>query len=836
MIDIAILTTIGNEEANIPVSISYRIIELFSAGLYSSPNKAIEELVANSYDAMATHVHIIIPDNLETIDATIWVMDNGISMNLDGLFNLWRIASSNKRSAEYEARDRRPIGKFGIGKLATYVLARQLTYICKSNGEFRAVTMDYSKINPSLDADNQNQQLVVRKLTEPEARKLLDNVVRSDQEGYNAITLFGVNAAHNWTIAIMSGLTSLAQKLTPGRLRWVLSTALPLSPQFNMYFNGERLKSTKENLKPLMEWPIGGKGDRIAEKLNLAVIDEPPGVEIPGIGQVHGITSMFDEPLTGNKAEQWGRSHGIFVIVRGRLINIDDPLFGLPALSHGPFSRFRLEIHADGLDGVLRSTREAVLESEGVRNLRDYLNQKFNEARSWYANYLSNREYKAKLSTKISSTPLSLSRVPLLNAVKAVMDGIIPELTLIKVPLKLTTDEKLALVERLQTALISETGLIKDVRFEPLGAEGMLAVFDAEEGCLRVNLLHPFYANYEEHYQNHEPFELVAVAEVLTEAYMLEEGISYDSVRSVLLRRDRFLREIVFTRQLAAPLVVEYLRASIASADGLEEAVALALRSLGFEVSPIGGKGEPDGIAYARLGVRDELTGARSDYKITYDTKSTGKSRVQAHTVGSGTIFRHRKTYEAQYSLVIAPNFAAPEDGAIVTEAEQQQITLMTVEDLARLVLVAATRQLGFSRLRNLFENCRKPSDSRTWIDNILAEETSSGPLPQILDTIWDLMEESPDPVKFAAVALKLRLSKPGQPPYRELEIREWLQSLKRLAGGYITIDGDVVSLEAPPERILREVRYVSAKLPEQFRRQVMITTLISATNERLGD
>ena len=33
---------------DIEVSISYKIIELFSAGLYSSPNKAFEELICKS--------------------------------------------------------------------------------------------------------------------------------------------------------------------------------------------------------------------------------------------------------------------------------------------------------------------------------------------------------------------------------------------------------------------------------------------------------------------------------------------------------------------------------------------------------------------------------------------------------------------------------------------------------------------------------------------------------------------------------------------------------------------------------------------------------------------
>jgi hypothetical protein len=42
------------------------------------------------------------------------------------------------------------IGKFGIGKLATYLLAEQLTYLCKAvDGVIRAVTIDYRDIDGS---------------------------------------------------------------------------------------------------------------------------------------------------------------------------------------------------------------------------------------------------------------------------------------------------------------------------------------------------------------------------------------------------------------------------------------------------------------------------------------------------------------------------------------------------------------------------------------------------------------------------------------------------------------------------------------------------------------
>ena len=53
-----LFATAGTKADIIDVKISHRIIQLFSDGLYSSPNKAIEELVSNSFDAGARHVHI----------------------------------------------------------------------------------------------------------------------------------------------------------------------------------------------------------------------------------------------------------------------------------------------------------------------------------------------------------------------------------------------------------------------------------------------------------------------------------------------------------------------------------------------------------------------------------------------------------------------------------------------------------------------------------------------------------------------------------------------------------------------------------------------------------
>src|SRR5688572_20591399 len=77
--------TAGTAKSKIPVKISYRIIELFSQGLYRSPIKAIEELVSNAYDAGATKVHVAIDPDLVPSDSVIAVIDNGTGMDAKGL-------------------------------------------------------------------------------------------------------------------------------------------------------------------------------------------------------------------------------------------------------------------------------------------------------------------------------------------------------------------------------------------------------------------------------------------------------------------------------------------------------------------------------------------------------------------------------------------------------------------------------------------------------------------------------------------------------------------------------------------------------------------------------
>jgi HSP90 family molecular chaperone len=112
----------------IQVSLSNELVGLLSDQLYQSPVKAIEELVVNSYDADAKECRIFVPSPDDLTMDYIVIYDDGIGMDQEGLTNLWRIGRSNKRDEEIERRrSRKQIGRFGIGKLATYAVANLLT-------------------------------------------------------------------------------------------------------------------------------------------------------------------------------------------------------------------------------------------------------------------------------------------------------------------------------------------------------------------------------------------------------------------------------------------------------------------------------------------------------------------------------------------------------------------------------------------------------------------------------------------------------------------------------------------------------------------------------------
>lgn len=341
------ISELGSEIDKIPVHISYRIIELFSGHLYTNPAKAIEELIVNSYDAFARTCRVWVPTDWTSPDARVLVWDDGESMDKEGLKELWLIAETCKRLPEREneaaRRGRLPIGKFGIGKLASYVLGSRITHICRKNNKFLAVTMDYSSVIPKqaeqLGDRPKEVNLPVRAMELSQVTTFLESIA-SDQLSPDFLkSLANLDEGGNWTLVVVDKLREDVG-ISMGKLRWIISTALPLSPDFKVFLNDNTVPPRKLEKKVLKRWMIG-KNDKAAKNRGYATGADATRpslfnsfVEIPSIGRVSGEFALYEDSLVGGKAEDVGRSHGFFVMVRGRLINLEEPLFGTSPLSH----------------------------------------------------------------------------------------------------------------------------------------------------------------------------------------------------------------------------------------------------------------------------------------------------------------------------------------------------------------------------------------------------------------------------------------------------------------------------------------------------------------------
>lgn len=242
----------------IPVKLSYGIIERFSEGLYSSPNKTFEELITNSYDAGAREVWVYLATDLSSERATLLVVDDGESMTLDGLADLWKIGESRKRSETPPPGRKKPVGKFGIGKLATYVLAEKLTYLVHRDDEYLAVSMDYGRVSPSAELlDGVNLSLDVVRLTQDQALDAIKRALEGTAVEERAKLLAVLPRLDHWTAALLSTLKLTAREIKLGRLRWVLRSALPLNPEFKLWMNDDEIKSSKVDGEELWTFTVG---------------------------------------------------------------------------------------------------------------------------------------------------------------------------------------------------------------------------------------------------------------------------------------------------------------------------------------------------------------------------------------------------------------------------------------------------------------------------------------------------------------------------------------------------------------------------------------------------
>jgi hypothetical protein len=646
---------VGPKKSDIEVRISYRIIQLFSEGLYSSPNKAIEELVSNSFDAGATNVHVVLPLDLTDSDAVIAVVDNGVGMDQQGLTDHWQIGVSNKRSLTKLPKNRKQIAKFGIGKLATYVLANRLTHICKVGRTYYSTSMDYSKI-PSGEGGGIHTEervfLPLRVLTEKLAKEAVGSLGAGTKPGYKAIKLFGAGAAKTWTVAIMSDLKDMASEIQRGRLRWILQSAMPLRDDFALFLNGDKIPPSKLAAKRVGHWVLGKDLKEIPKPApsDLEVTEDAKapkenrfGLAHPELGRITGYVEIYEDPLDTGKSTEIERSNGFFVYVRGRLVNIDDAGFGINRnlLRHGTFSRFRMVANIDRLDEELRSSRESFRVGPLFTIAQNILHGAFNFARVALEKYVFEQSEAERISYRIAGSPGSLTRRPIIGLVQSAMEGK-SHPKYISYPEGLGKSERQCFVEELEKRAETDEGLVNDVQLVEMSQDQGIVILNTESGILQINMLHPFVAHFLDEYEDKKrnlPLELLAMSEVILEAHLFEIGLDEDVVEDLMAKRDEVLRYLArSTGKRNARVIAQDLIDTSNDKDALEKALVAAFDSMGFDALPLGGPGRPDGLAQARLA--GDSKGKPHRYSVSLEAKSKEKdgTKVSAKTVPASSL------------------------------------------------------------------------------------------------------------------------------------------------------------------------------------------------------
>lgn len=730
---------------DVPVEIDYAIIEHFSQHLYGSPNKAIEELVSNSFDAFASATYVYIPGRFT--DACVLVWDNGGSMDVAELHKLWWIAQSPKvergRVATFvdnkgNTRTREMIGKFGIGKLASYVVGHRITHLCRRGEQFRRVSVDYRDV-PHLHEDNKHRSYVAHiiELSEKEARDYAGSLFRLDAKPEAMAALW---EAPHWTLAVIDELKP-SVNLTEGRLKWVIGNGMPLRPDFQVWVNDGKIESrlakgahTSWDLDAdevkrqfAAEWAKARANGRVAGEYEIvptsATVDSEPALKLPQLGIVQADVHLFDQSMLKENDPDQPRSYGFFLLVRGRLINGDDDkgLLGLKDPSYGTFYRSQYIIRADGLDEDLLADREHLrFDTPRTRELgvlRDAL-------------YLASRRALEEYDERKAQERESASLLP------------VESRDFFREPL---------------TALLMRHGETTPAPFDPTAAARIehapldpaepIATVNYAGGGFTVNSAHPLMSTIQEKLGEGKKarellrtLDLFAVSEPLFEGFLYDLGIPDDQIKRMLAWRDGLLRAMALrysdapTEQVAG----EVKEASYLGNKLFEDALAKLFRVMGFEAERDGASGQKDVLVVAPIGERQ--------FRFTVEAKGS-KGSVENDAAEVSAAAAHRDAVNAQHAVIVAREFKGFDREpagrpAILKECESTAgVSIVTVEALAELCDAVRTYHYSLDDILPILVAVESPHEKRQRVRQ-LQRPTEDFDYRGVLDAIWNSQQK----------------------------------------------------------------------------------------------
>lgn len=802
------IATLGTRIDDVVLAIDYEIIAHFSRHLYGSPNRAVEELVSNAFDAFATRVYVYVPGAQVTAAVAVW--DDGWAMDASELKSLWWVARSPKAATTRIVQDpkrgpdRKQIGKFGIGKLASYSAGDEISHLSRRGNDFHLVTVDYGKVLGSDGSSGSSRDVPytapIRALTKAEARQFVANIFDGAKRSVAVDELFD---RKSWTLAVIS---KLKKDLTPGRLSWVIGNSMPERPDFAIAINDELVVSKLEK-NAAIELDLGhaevveatrrffsdarkkGKFSGTVKFGSVPGLDaahpsrDVPFVELPALGRVWGFIRIFDGSLKTITSAELGRSWGFFVMVRDRLLNPDDAQLFLNDPSFAAFYRSQFVLHADGLDSVLLADRERLQRETTIANELGLLQS---------ALYRVTRAIMETRDDLASGDASSQSLLPTKSR------------RLFREPLG-------ALALRSSEAALIDVSKPAVTR-RPLGEGKRVAELSSETRGFLVNTSHPYYTaiaakigggkKAEEFFRI---YDLFSVSERLLEGHLYDIGVDSAIVEEIVTWRDDLFRELARSYSTSRAEAISALYETSYLGNALfEDAVTAVLNGLGFMAERRGGAGKEDIIVAAAVGP--------DSYTFTFEAKGSAHPLKIDKAEVSGAA-SHRDAVGAEHAIVIAREFegfkANPQNNAagILKECRSVgDVSIMTVEALALLYEAVDRFGLPLDLLREVFTAIEPPASKLARIAT-LTDVGDEWDNRAILNAIWQRQnsEAMGDLVAYRSVYQ----SRAEWRKAMKLErFEQRLMAMETLANGRIALNTakQTVYLKQSPDHIIAQI------------------------------
>ena len=789
----------------LPVTLSPEVIGLLSEQLYRSPSKAIEELVVNGFDAEANEARVFVPKP-EDSETFIVVYDDGSGMTYGGLADLWKVGRHKVRDeVVLQRKTRKQIGKFGIGKLATYVVANRVTYVTKAEGQHLAVNINYRDFVSKPDSTATSIDLGVRKVEEGE---LWDDDVFSSAVSAIGLSREHLGARFTWTMVILEDLKEKAAALTPGRLEWVLRTAMPLRASFRLFLNSHEVESSKEKNTTLVEFNVVNlEPDRLKGLMKKTgkvwSVEDGKLVSESFPSGISG-TAMVTKETLGGKSLDLGRSGGFFVYVRERLVNEEDERFGLHVHTLGTFNRFRADIRIDDLDQILTANRESMEDVKLYRDAQSVLNEVFNQARQRYEDYLKGEKKKelGKREDTRSWVPNRLVEIPTADAMTIYERdhlGTEPDGSWMYLEVGPATD-----IAALTSSLYTQSGRENPYTYKYVskGRSDRLVSFDPVQSTFTINEDHELVIAYAKEPAAQSLFHDLVTSEALLEVYLREAGVSPYVIGEVLERRDLLLRGLADAHLFSLDALGAYIEDSANKSTELEIAVVAGARALGFVAKHISGNGEPDGIA--------RFTDfPHSEQKITLEAKSSDKV-PKAKDIDFSALGNHMEAHGAEGCLLVAPGYQGDDDGSAARSAQRDRISCWTVKQFADVVRAAEARQISARDILGIVLTIFTPQDVSTRIERLLSEPVwePRGLYLAIVESLRNLHEVLPgSPRNITMVAMEISRQS-GFEYIEEDNVREAVSALAGASQGALRFnERDEVILNVDYDELHRRVQ-----------------------------